>query len=319
MNYDKLEAILRARRQNALQEVKDKKKQLYEKYPELKELDLRMLALSEKRNLAEINEDFRLAEFIGNSLAEIIKERNALWKKLGVSKMLTPNHVCKKCEDQGYVDGKPCECLRTLMALELRDEYSLGNRLEHQNFQTFRLDFFPNDEAVANDGGRSYTQREIMEINLIRAQRFTDSFPNGESLLFVGDTGLGKTFLVNCIVDALINKGNMVVYHTHVSLNHLITSNLSFTRSDEVVAKYNALLDSDLLIIDDVNFDRLSIGDSHELFEIIDRRLSSQRSTIITTNTSFDKLREIDQRMFSRIHKFRRMLFLGTDLRQLKE
>lgn len=319
MNYDKIDAILRTRRQKSLQEAKEKKDQLYGKHPELKDLDMSVLELSEKRNLAEINEDFSLSRSVGEQLEQVVKKRNALWKTLGVAKLLTPKFHCKKCEDRGYIDSKPCDCLKTLMALELRDEYSLGNRLEYQNFKTFRLDYFPNDEPVANDGSRSYTQREIMEINLIRAQQFADSFPNGESMLFVGDTGLGKTFLVNCIADALINKGNMVVYHTHVSLNHLITSNLSFTRSEEIVAKYNDLLDCDLLIIDDVNFDRLSIGDSHELFEIIDRRLSSRRSTIITTNTSFEKLREIDQRMFSRIHKFRRISFLGTDLRTLKD
>lgn len=317
MNYDKIEAIVRERRERALQEAKDKKSKLYQKHPELKELDLQVLELSEKQTLAEINGDVGLSESIGRSLSEITTKRNDLWKTLGVRKALTPKHVCKKCEDLGYVDGKPCDCLKALMAMELRDEYSLGSRLEYQNFETFRLDCFPDDAPVVDDGDKSYTQRQIMEINHLRARRFADSFPNGESMLFVGGTGLGKTFLVNCIADALINKGNMVIYHTHVSLNHLITSNLSFTRPDEIVAKYQALLDCDLLIVDDVDFERLSVGDSHELFEIIDRRMSSQRSTIITTNTGFETMRDIDQRMYSRIHKFRIMHFLGADLRQL--
>ena len=48
------------------------------------------------------------------------------------------------------------------------------------------------------------------------AEGFTSNFEedNGENLLFYGTTGLGKTFLCNCIAKALLDKNKIVIYQT---------------------------------------------------------------------------------------------------------
>ena len=38
--------------------------------------------------------------------------------------------------------------------------------------------------------------------------------PNSKNLLFTGNTGLGKTFMSNCIAKELVKNGKTVLYQT---------------------------------------------------------------------------------------------------------
>ena len=56
------------------------------------------------------------------------------------------------------------------------------------------------------------------------AEGFVNNFDedNGENLLFYGTTGLGKTFLCNCIAKSLLDKNKIVIYQTAFTILELI-------------------------------------------------------------------------------------------------
>ena len=56
---------------------------------------------------------------------------------------------------------------------------------------------------------------------------FVNNFdnPNSKNLLFTGNTGLGKTYMSNCIANELIKKGKNVLYQTAPVLLETIIDN----------------------------------------------------------------------------------------------
>ena len=58
--------------------------------------------------------------------------------------------------------------------------------------------------------------RENMQIIREKVKSFIENFddPQEKNLLFTGNTGLGKTFLTNCIANELLKQGKTVLYQT---------------------------------------------------------------------------------------------------------
>ena len=72
-----------------------------------------------------------------------------------------------------------------------------------------------------------------------------------KNLIFSGGTGLGKTFLSNCIVNDLLEKGKTVMYQTApVMLDSLIAD--LFAKPENQTGISKNLLSVDLLVIDDL-------------------------------------------------------------------
>lgn len=147
-------------------------------------------------------------------------------------------------------------------------------------------------------------------------QNFTKE--NEENLLFYGDTGLGKTFMSNCIAKALLDKGFTVIYQTSFKMFEIIEE-YKFHNINNSISKenYNNLFECDLLIIDDLGTELTNTFTVSELFMILNTRLLNKKKTIISTNFSLSKLAETyTERISSRIFdKFTLVKFVGKDLR----
>jgi DNA replication protein DnaC len=80
------------------------------------------------------------------------------------------------------------------------------------------------------------------------------------------------------------------------------------------------ILDSDLLIIDDLGTELNNTFTSSQLYRCIDTRLNHGKSTVISTNLSFDDLREqYSERIFSRItSNYTLLKITGDDIRLKK-
>ena len=107
---------------------------------------------------------------------------------------LTVQPLCPKCGGTGYVGAQMCECLKELCRQEQKKE--LAALFGSESFDRFRLDLYPAqyDERLKTSP-RTLMERTYRD-TLGYAQNFTCASP---SLLFVGATGLGKTYLSACI------------------------------------------------------------------------------------------------------------------------
>ena len=57
------------------------------------------------------------------------------------------------------------------------------------------------------------TERAYMEVVVRQCREFAQQYPDkGNSILFTGGTGVGKTFLTNCIAKELIDRCISVIY-----------------------------------------------------------------------------------------------------------
>lgn len=135
----------------------------------------------------------------------------------------------------------------------------------------------------------------------------------------------GKTFMSNCIACSLLKKGKTVLYQTApVLLENIIDYKMN-KQKNKISNYYDSILDSDLLIIDDLGTESLNSMKLSELFIILNTRLLNSNNkvtkTIISTNLSInDIFKFYEERIGSRIVGYYDIYyFFGNDLRFIKK
>ncbi|MFY9214306.1 MAG: ATP-binding protein [Tissierellaceae bacterium] len=260
---------------------------------------------------------------------EIIQRAKDLIEKLKMEKayLLTESNIpldymdlkydCPRCQDTGYLeDASRCSCLEQEMVSRAYKMSNLEHVLEKENFQNFNINLF-SDEPFE---GEVLTPRENMIDIVGIAEGFISNFDenNGENLLFYGTTGLGKTYLCNCIAKSLLDKNKIVIYQTAFTILDILEER-RFGKGDKELSnyQYELLLDCDLLIIDDLGTEISNTFTNAEIFNIVNTRLLRNKKTIISTNLTPKEISDIyTDRVFSRIfHRFNPLKFYGNDLR----
>lgn len=226
-------------------------------------------------------------------------------------------YECEACKDTGYVEnGQRCNCLKQALVSKAYRMSNLENVLEKENLQTFNINIF-SDEPFEDE---LMTPRDNMKDIVGIAESFISNFDenNGENLLLYGTTGLGKTFLCNCIAKALLDKNKIVIYQTAFTILDILERR-RFGKDERGTQdyQYNLLFEADLLIIDDLGTEVTNTFTNAEIFNIVNTRIIGGKKTIISTNLTPNEISEIyTDRIFSRIlDKFLPLKFYGKDLR----
>jgi len=112
--------------------------------------------------------------------------------------------------------------------------------------------------------------------------------------LFYGTTGLGKTYLCNCIAKSLLDKNKIVIYQTAFTILDILEDR-RFGKGDKELSnyQYELLLDCDLLIIDDLGTEISNTFTNAEIFNIVNTRLLRNKKTIISTNLTPKEISDI--------------------------
>ena len=125
----------------------------------------------------------------------------------------------------------------------------------------------------------------------------------------------------NCIAGELLKKGKTVLYQTApVLLENIINYKMS-KQKDSQNNFYKSILESDLLIIDDLGTESLNSMKLSELFTIINTRILNLNNkitkTIISTNLNINEIfNNYEERIGSRIAGYYNIYyFFGDDLR----
>ena len=148
-------------------------------------------------------------------------------------------------------------------------------------------------------------------------EHFDTSF---ENLFFYGATGVGKTFLSNCVAKELLDKGHSVIYFTAFQLFDIFEKD-TFQKDAAASAAGQNIFDCDLLIIDDLGTELANSFTASRLFLCLNERMLRQKSTLISTNLSIDQLADVySERICSRIFSSYTMIKLfGDDIRLKKK
>lgn len=335
MNNSLLKQILfeyEIKRKKAIIDAENRKKELLEINPKISEIDDELSKISIESAKAVIiapeNEKKKILQDLKKKSNVLIKEKNMILKELSKSSnFLDPYYDCKLCKDTGFIqkDGKNvmCTCLKQEIYNVAYNKSNMGN-LERENFSTFNLRLF-SEKADKERYKSEISPRENMTLLREKAYNFIDNFedPNEKNLIFTGGTGLGKTFLTNCIANEVLKQGKTVLYQTApVMLDEIL--NEKFGKSNSGIDLLENILNVDLLIIDDLGTEKISETKIEELFIIINTRLLNQNhkitKTIISTNLTANELFNVyTNRIGSRLAgSYRFLRFFGEDIRLKK-
>lgn len=287
----------------------------YKQEPRLKEIDEQIASISVSSARKMLNGDTNAVSNLKKELSHLRKEKTMLLQHMGLSaKYFEEVYSCPDCKDTGYIDDKKCHCFKQQMIDMIYSQSNIKNILERENFSNFSFAYYSKDLINPTTGLSSLDSAKRAVAQCRRFIDYFDKKPN--NLLFFGDTGVGKTFLSNCVAKELLEQGKSVIYFTAFQLFDILSKGIFQKDADSITAHQN-IYDCDLLIIDDLGTEVSNSFTSSQLFLCVNERILRQKSTIISTNLNMTQLIEqYSERTISRISSNYNILKLfGNDIR----
>jgi len=323
MGYS-VEVVRRARkrlaeaREDRESENRQHLSEAYRQVPRIREIDMLLrqtMVRAAQSAFLQGSDGRELIEQAKRENLALQRERAALAAANFEEGYLDESPICDKCGGTGYVGSTMCECLRELCRQEQKKEVSIlsGSR---DSFNQFRLDYYPDQY----DGKFGASPRTIMERNLQICRRYAVTFAKSAgNLLFVGGTGLGKTFLSACIARVVADRGYSVVYESSAHLFSKLEL-AKFSPSEENRREAARFSECDLLILDDLGTELPGQFVTAALYSLLNDRLLENQPMVVSTNLNVDEIaRRYSPQIASRLQgSFQRLTFVGEDIRVLK-
>lgn len=293
--------------------------EVYNAIPNLREVENSISALSVQKARQLLEGERSALSSLKEEIQVLIEQRRRLLIEGGFSAdYLEMTYECPDCKDTGYIDNCKCHCFKKATIDLLYAQSNLKNILQRENFYTFKLNYYSKNYVDAKTGRTSF---DIAKDALQTCHDFTDHFSEQfQNLLLYGDTGIGKTFLANCIAKELMDQTYSVIYFTAFELFDIFAKS-KFQKDESADAMYEHIFDCDLLIIDDLGTELANSFTVSQLFLCLNERILREKSTIISTNLSLESIVDLySERTFSRITSHYTMLRLaGDDIRIKKK
>lgn len=311
-------AILAQRKADRESQYAARLAQAYQQVPRIREIDiqLRQTAAAAAQAIFTQGGDAQEAmQKVKNANLALQQERENLVQAHFAPGYLNENPACPHCSDSGYIGSTMCRCLQQLCMQEQQKELGTAFR-GGESFENFRLDYY----STAVIPRVKASARSVMERNLNYCRDYASHFATGAgNLLLYGSTGLGKTHLALAIGSAVGLQGYSVCYETAISLFDKLQK-ARFTPNEDTVAQADRLENCDLLIIDDLGTEMPGQFVTAALYGLLNQRLLNGKPMIITTNLAVEETSaRYSPQIASRLYgEFKRLTFLGTDIRVLK-
>ena len=330
MSNDLLSALLLEydyKKRKAELDLAERKKDLFKNFPRLQEIEdeINFISINNAKNILFRKDILKDSK---SKIDNLKKEKDIILKENNISKdYLQPYYECSICKDTGYInDNKKasvlCPCLKQKLLNISYNKSNISN-LSKENFDNFNPNAF-SDKIDFDKYKLNISPRQNILTIKKNCLNFVENFDNIEykNLLFTGNTGLGKTYMCNCIANQLIKNGKTVLYQTApILLDTVIDYKINKYKNTFQDDFFKTVLESDLLIIDDLGTECLNSMKLSELFNILNTRLLNLNNkvtkTIISTNLNINNIfNNYEERIGSRIVGYYDIYyFFGDDLR----
>ena len=230
---------------------------------------------------------------------------------------LQPVYTCPLCRDEGYVydpSRRMCSCFEKDLNRRMIDGLGLA-KIDLQTFERFDEALF-STESIEPYG---VSPRQMINYNRNVCLEYADSFPDTavRDLLFVGKSGLGKSFLLQAIARRVAERGFLPLYISAYRLFEM-TRKAYFENDSEQMAR---LISAPLLLADDLGTEPLMANITiTQLFNLLNERQMAGQHTVISTNLTISALKErYTERIASRLLDGRhcmQLTFIGEDIRR---
>nr|WP_254045822.1 ATP-binding protein [Paenalcaligenes hominis] len=136
------------------------------------------------------------------------------------------------------------------------------------------------------------------------AKNFKEVLEKGQSMIFVGNVGSGKTHLASGIAHEVIQQGHQALFSTVLGAVRTVKETY---RRDSTKTESEAILEliePDLLVLDEVGVQFGSDAEKLILFEIINGRYEHMKPTILLSNLNIEGLGEyLGERVMDRLRE----------------
>lgn len=193
-----------------------------------------------------------------------------------------------------------CECVVEREEAKIREAQNFAKKREIEKlFSISNL-----GERFSKSTFESFLDRNGSETAYKVAVKYVKTFKewNGESLMLWGEPGNGKTHLAAAIVNELSKKGYIVVFQSVPELLQRIRSTFNSENKENETQIMRALLECDLLILDDIGAEKTTEWVEEKLFNIIDGRYRKELPTLYTSNLEPKELKkQVGKRSYDRM------------------
>ncbi|MCD8083730.1 MAG: ATP-binding protein [Clostridiales bacterium] len=323
LTNSQFQAVMRGYEERQLKgrhEQEERQREVYARIPQMEALDREIGIRSAACARRVLDGDTAARDQLREDMAQIRRQKADLMRQAGFPEdYLKVHYSCPDCKDTGYVEGKRCRCFERERIRILYAQSNIQEILERENFDTFSFSWYDDRERIP---GLGVTELAYMRRVERRLREFVRDFPDGgQNILFTGSTGVGKTFLSNCVARALMDRGISVICLSSDGLFELLSrSRFGREGQEEAEEAGEYILDCDMLILDDLGTELNNTFVSSQLFHVINERIGRRRGTIISTNLSMDLLRDAySDRVTSRLMScYMTIPLYGADIRMKK-
>ena len=299
--------------------TQERLEKVFAKIPQLKSINDQIATLSVASARKKLDADQTGFLQMKQEIEDLKEEKAALLSVHGFSSdIFEPVYTCKDCKDTGYINGQKCQCFKQEIINVVYSQSNIRNILSRENFDSFSFEYY-SDEDINPTTGLSALETAHRAVK--ECKHFINDFENKpKNLFFYGNTGVGKTFLSNCVAHELLNQGQSVIYFTAFQLFDILSKGV-FDRDADAIAAHQNIFDCDLLIIDDLGTEFANSFTTSQLFLVLNERLLRQKSTIISTNLNLNQMMDMySERTWSRISSNYTLIKLfGDDIRIQKK
>lgn len=190
-----------------------------------------------------------------------------------------------------------CECMKQRIFADKKKFAEMPEQLRNFKIGEYKVEIYDSQE-----------DKDIASKAKTICKKFVEEYVEFESLekglYFYSDTkGSGKTRLAVGIGNALIDRyKKRVKFITATRLIDEIKASFNPTSKDDysAIQYMNAIMNIDVLILDDIGTEKLTDWVNEKFYEIINQRMLNKKITIFTSNCTIDELKH-DDRIKSRI------------------
>ena len=226
------------------------------------------------------------------ALADARQKLTALLAESGrPANALEPHFTCPKCQDTGSVNGRTCACVHKVMQQLRRQEIEALSSLSISSFDTMKLEYYPSvADPEVGESIRTYMAEVLADLRDYAAD-FSPA--TRESLLLLGNAGLGKTHAALAIAGEVLRQNYDVIYVSCPDFfGKLEALHFGSDPNGEEEALFQTASNADLLILDDLGTEFNSSFFLTNLYSLLNNRLGAKLPTIVTTNITDGALLE---------------------------
>ncbi|SDK77792.1 ATP-binding protein [Halanaerobium congolense] len=237
-----------------------------------------------------------------------------------------PTWDCEKCHDTGRIYRNNqylvCSCAKNDLRKRKQKNGNLPQHLHSATFANANLNYYEADLVTGSGMNYRENAQKIYSLASSFVQKYnSDAISQG--LIIEGPIGSGKSYLLGCIANALIDRG---IHFRYIVYSDLLQQIRSTYNQDSPEADEKQILNTvqqiPVLLIDDLGTEKATEFASSTLYQIIDHRYREEKPIILSTNYSIKNLKNrfpvMGERIFQRLLEMNKYLELAGNVRVKK-